>query len=170
MGLAESLRAAVGHIGGAYDYDEYDDAAFDGPPECPSDEEPRRARGGTDFDEIYRDTSSQYSPRRREWDAPPLALVRPPRLEFALVAPGDFDDAQKIADGLRAGNPVIVDLTDCARDLSIRMIDFCSGLTYAIEGSLQYVGEAVVLLMPHTLELSSEAPGQIREARFLNQI
>jgi len=96
--------------------------------------------------------------------------VRPPRIEFSLVTPQDFDAAQQIADHLRADSPVIVDLQSCGRDLSKRLTDFCSGLTYALEGSLQCIGENVVLLAPHNVELSSEAPGGLHERRFFNQV
>lgn len=174
MGLAQSLRAVVGQFSGAHDdYDDYaDDDAFAGPVEFESgDEAQRRERGGSaDYDEIYRDESLRHSSQARERAARPLAIVRPPRIEFSLVTPQDFDDAQQIADRLRAGTPVIVDLQSCGRDLSKRLTDFCSGLTYALEGSLEYIGEKVVLLAPHNVELSSEAPGGLQERRFFNQV
>jgi cell division inhibitor SepF len=165
MGLAQSLRAVVDQFGGAPDdYDDYaDDDVFAGPEES--------ARGGSaDYDEIYRDESLRRSPQARERDPRPLALVRPPRTEFSLVAPQDFDDAQQIADRLRAGVPVIVDLQSCGPDLAKRLTDFCSGLTYALDGGLEYLGEKVVMLSPHNVELSSEAPGALHERRFLNQV
>jgi cell division inhibitor SepF len=145
MGLAQSLRAVVGQIGGAYDereYEDVDDDAFPGPDESARDD--RAAR--------------------------PLAVVRPPHVEFMLVAPRDFDSAQQIADHLRASRPVIVDLQGCGPDLTKRLTDFCSGLTYALEGSLQDVGDTVMLLLPRDLELSGGAPGELRERRFFNQV
>jgi len=174
MGLAQSLRAVVGQFGGAHDdYDDYyDDDAFAGPVEFErGDEVPRRERGGSaDYDAIYRDESRLRPQQARQGAAKPLALVRPPRIEFSLVTPQDFDDAQQIADRLRADTPVIVDLQSCGRDLSKRLTDFCSGLTYALEGSLQFIGEKVVLLVPHNVELSSEASGGLQERRFFNQV
>lgn len=173
MGLAQSLRAVVEQFSGARDdYDDYaDDDAFAGPEESESgDEAQRRGRGGSaGFDEIYRDESLRHSRPARERAARPLAIVRPPRVELSLVTPQDFDDAQEIAARLRAESPVIVDLQSCGRDLSKRLTDFFSGLTYALEGSVQYVGETVVLLMPHNVELTSEAPGALHERRFFNQ-
>ena len=171
MGLAQSLRAVVDQFSAAYDdYD--DDDAFPAPVEFElGDEAPRRERGGSaDYAEIYRDESLRHSPQARERAARPLALVRPSRIEFSLVTPQDFDDAQEIADRLRAGGPVIVDLQSCGRDLSKHLTDFCSGLTYALEGSLQCLGEKVVLLVPRNVELSSEAPGGLHERRFFNQV
>ena len=154
MGLARSLRALVDQFGGAQDdYDDYDDDAFAGSAEF--------ERG---------DEALGHSPLARERAVTPLAIVRPPRVEFALLTPQDFAAAQQIADRLRAGRPVIVDLQSCAQDLSKRLTDFCSGLAYALEGDLEYIGETVVLLVPHNFELSSDAPGSLRERRFFNQI
>jgi cell division inhibitor SepF len=173
MGLAQALRAVVGQFSGADDdYHDYDDDAFAGLAEFErGDDAPQRERGcSADFDEIYRDESLRRSPQARERASRPLAIVRPPRIEFSLVTPQDFAAAQQIADRVRADSPVIVDLQSCGRDLSERLIDFCSGLTYALEGSLEYIGEDVVLLVPHNVELSSEAPGGLRERRFFNQV
>jgi len=155
MGLAQSLRAVVAQFGGAEDdYDDYDDDALAGPA----------------GDEPLRDDSPRHSPRARERSARPFAIVRPPRLEFTLVTPQDFDAAQEIAERLRADRPVIVDLQGCEQDLAKRLTDFCSGLAYALEGWLQCIGDDVVLLVPHDVELSSEAPGGLQERRFFNQV
>jgi len=97
MGLAQALRAVVGQISAVRDdYDDYaDDDAFAGPVES-------EGGGSVDDDEVYRDESVRHSPQARERAARSLALVRPPRLEFSLVTPQDFDEAQQIAERLRA--------------------------------------------------------------------
>lgn len=155
MGLGQSLRAVVEQFGGAPndydDYDEYDSVDDDA---LVAATDLRRADGAP----------------RREWGAKPLALVRPPRIAFSLVAPQDFDDAQQIADHLRAETPVIVDLRSCAPELSKRLIDFCSGLTYARDGSLEFLGDMVVLLAPPHVELSSDSLGGLQEGRFYNRV
>ena len=173
MGLGASLRALVGQLGGAHGDDDYDDyAGFAAPAESArGDEVQRRERSrSADYDEIYVDDSRVRSQQARERGARPLAVVRPPRVAFSLLTPQDFDDAQQIADRLRAGTPVIVDMGSCGRDLSTRLTDFCSGLTYALECSLQSIGETVVLLVPHDVELSSEATARFLEKGFFNQV
>jgi FtsZ-interacting cell division protein YlmF len=164
MGLAETLRALVGQLDGALsDIDDYPGkAGFAAPAES--------ERGiGAGYDESCREEPLAQGRPARERAARPLALVRPPRLEVLVVAPHDFDDARQIADRLRAGGPVIVDLQCCGRELSMRLTDFCSGLTYALEGSLQHIGEQVVLLAPHNVELSSAPPNAPHDRRFYNQ-
>jgi len=145
MSLSGSLRAAVAQLGGARDdYDEYDDD------ETGEYESPARSASGR--------------------DDRPLALVRPRRVKFALVEPQDFDDAQQIADHVRAGDPVIVDLQGCDARLRKRLTDFFSGLAYAVDGSVESVGEQVMLLAPPAVELSSGLDGELHERRFLNQV
>lgn len=142
MSLSGSLRAAVAQFGGARD--DYDDDYEKGEYESPA----RSASGR---------------------DERPLALVRPPQVKFALVTPQDFDDAQQIADHVRAGDPVIVDLQGCDDRLRKRLTDFFSGLAYAVDGSVESVGEQVILLAPPEVELSSGAAGEPHRRRFLNQ-
>ncbi|MGA9078595.1 MAG: cell division protein SepF [Acidimicrobiales bacterium] len=73
-----------------------------------------------------------------------------------VVAPAHFRDAQEIGDLVKQGSPVIVNLQMSERDLSRRMIDFCSGLTYALDGQMEKVADQVFLLAPSNVEVSPE--------------
>jgi cell division inhibitor SepF len=73
-----------------------------------------------------------------------------------VVAPTRFSDAQEIGDLVKANHPVIVNLQASERDLARRMIDFCSGLTYALSGTMEKVAEQVFLLTPSNVEVSPE--------------
>jgi cell division inhibitor SepF len=97
-------------------------------------------------------------PRR---PATPGSLVRPVAGRVAaskvhVVAPAHFRDAQEIGDLVRQGSPVIVNLQVAERDLARRMIDFCSGLTYALDGQMEKVADQVFLLAPSNVEVSPE--------------
>jgi cell division inhibitor SepF len=100
----------------------------------------------------------------------PLRLVARPRLAFELVAPDSFDVAQTIADRLRAGAPVLVDLRGVDRGLAGRLTDFCSGLTYAVEGSLQHIGRDVLLVAPSHVDVCGDEASAVREPGFYNRI
>ena len=80
-----------------------------------------------------------------------------------VVAPARFSDAQEIGDMLKANSPVIVNLQSSEKDLARRMIDFCSGLTYALGGSMEKVAESVFLLTPSNVELSPEERQRLQE-------
>jgi cell division inhibitor SepF len=64
------------------------------------------------------------------------------------VTPKTFQDAQEIADRLKAGVPVIVNLQAADRDLMRRIIDFSSGLTYGLGGEMERTADRVYLLTP----------------------
>jgi cell division inhibitor SepF len=98
-----------------------------------------------------------------------LGLVRRPELSFQVIAPDDFEDAQMVADRLRAGAPVIIDFHGVDRELAGRLTDFASGLVYAIEGTLQYVGREVLLLTPSNVDLSGDEASAVREPGFYNR-
>ena len=65
---------------------------------------------------------------------------------------------------------MIVNLQNADQDLSKRLVDFCSGLTYALNGSMQRVADRVFLLTPHNVEVSAEERARVLErGGFFNQ-
>lgn len=66
--------------------------------------------------------------------------------ETVTVRPRTFNHAQEIADNFKAGYPVIINLESTDPDVNRRIIDFASGLCYALEGSMEKVGTGVFLL------------------------
>jgi cell division inhibitor SepF len=86
-----------------------------------------------------------------------------------LVVPRSFNDAQQIANKFKDGIPVILNLQSCEADLSKRLIDFASGLTYALDGGMQRVADKVFLLTPRNVEVSAEERARLLERGFFNQ-
>ena len=73
-----------------------------------------------------------------------------------VVEPAGFNDAQEVGDRLKVTQPVILNLQGLDRDLQRRLIDFSSGLTYALGGSMARVHDEVFLLTPTNVEISAE--------------
>jgi cell division inhibitor SepF len=80
-----------------------------------------------------------------------------------VVTPTRFSDAQEIGDLVKGNHPVIVNLQASERDLARRMIDFCSGLSYALSGGMEKVAEQVFLLTPSNVEVSPEERQRLQE-------
>jgi len=124
------------------------------------------------YDDWY-DDDEPYARGEMRWDerssGRPLELVRPARLAFEVVRPLAFEDAQRVADRLRDGVPVVIDLHDCDRDLAGRLVDFASGLVYALEGGLQYIGADTLLLTPEHASISGDEECDLREPGFYNR-
>lgn len=68
--------------------------------------------------------------------------------ETVTIRPRTFNDAQDIADSFKSGVPVIVNLEGADHDMLRRIIDFASGLCYALNGTMEKVGTGVYLLKP----------------------
>jgi cell division inhibitor SepF len=83
-----------------------------------------------------------------------------------VVAPTRFGDAKEIADCLKGNRPVIVNLQVAERDLQRRMIDFCSGVTYALSGEMEKVADQVFLLAPTNVKVSEEERQRLQERGF----
>jgi cell division inhibitor SepF len=98
------------------------------------------------------------------------AVPNPNAVRVHLVLPRSFNDAQQIADRFKQSIPVILNLQNADTELSKRLIDFSSGLTYALNGGMQRVADKVFLLTPRNVEVSAEQRAQLLErGGFYNQ-
>ena len=87
-----------------------------------------------------------------------------------LVLPRSFNDAQQIADKFKEARPGDPQPADADQELSKRLIDFASGLTYALNGGMQRVADKVFLLTPRNVEVSAEERARLLErGGFFNQ-
>lgn len=126
--------------------------------------EPVEAPAPTGVRTIARD---EPQPGANQQAPPRPAVVRPITPERSarvhVVAPERFGDAQEIGDRLKASQPVIVNLQGADRELGRRMIDFCSGVTYALGGSMEKAADQVFLLTPSNVEVSAEERQRLQE-------
>jgi cell division inhibitor SepF len=86
-----------------------------------------------------------------------------------LVIPKSFNDAQQVADKFKDQIPVVLNLQGTDTDLSKRLIDFASGLTYALDGGMQRIADKVFMLTPRNVQISAEERAQLIEKGFFNQ-
>ncbi len=124
----------------------------------------------TDDDEEWPSEESAAPPPRRDRSSRLRSVSAPAPAKVHLVAPRAFNDAKQIADRFKAQIPVILNLQSADTELSKRLIDFASGLTYALDGSMQRVADKVFLLTPRDVELSAEERARaIERGGFYNQ-
>ena len=86
-----------------------------------------------------------------------------------VVTPRSFNDAQQVADEFKRSKPVIINLQNSDRELSKRLIDFASGMTYALGGGMQRISQGIFLLTPANVDVSAEEKARILERGFFNQ-
>jgi cell division inhibitor SepF len=124
----------------------------------------------TDPESDERASTAVIRPERSSPRRPQLAGVPSPSVRVHLVVPRSFNDAQQIADRFKDGTPVILNLQGTDQELSKRLIDFASGLTYALDGGMQRVADKVFLLTPRNVEVSAEERARLLErGGFFNQ-
>ena len=121
-----------------------------------------------DFDDIFADEGRAATRQTR--------VLRPVEtngrgdVQVHLVVPKSFNDAQQVADQFKDAIPVILNLQGTDTDLSKRLIDFASGLTYALDGGMQRIADKVFLLTPRNVEVSAEERARLIEKGFFNQL
>jgi cell division inhibitor SepF len=163
------LRKAMVYLGltdDEYEDYEYDDAAPPGPARRYA--EPMDSQGAVSaVRPMSRDAADQPN---GVTVTPRPAVVRPIMpmhgAKVHVVAPSRFSDAQEIGDRFKNGQPVIVNLQANDRELARRMIDFCSGVTYALSGSMDKVADQVFLLTPSNVEVSAEEKRRLQERGY----
>jgi cell division inhibitor SepF len=181
MALRDTWHRALVYFGLAEDheygpeYDEYEpetagDDAFDSRRDresAPVRRLPTARRGRRDeIDDIFSDDEPIAASRTR--------VLRPvgnggSDVQVHLVIPRNFNDAQQVADQFKRSVPVILNLQTTDHELSKRLIDFASGLTYALDGGMQRIAEKVFLLTPRNVEVSAEEKARLIDKGFFNQ-
>jgi cell division inhibitor SepF len=181
MAFRDSWHRALVYFGLAEEYHEdYEDEA---PPEAELEdryrERPnvRRLRRRRDeFDEIFAEDDRSEVGAGRGRGA--TAVLRPVGgrggagngdVRVHLVVPKSFNDAQQVADKFKDSIPVILNLQGTETDLAKRLIDFASGLTYALDGGMQRIADKVFMLTPRNVEISAEERARLIEKGFFNQ-
>ena len=125
-----------------------------------------RRRPRDDFDDIFAEDSRASSRTR---------VLRPVEsngrsdIQVHLVVPKSFNDAQQVADQFKDHIPVILNLQGTDVELSKRLIDFASGMTYALDGGMQRIADKVFLLTPRNVDVSAEERARLIEKGFFNQ-
>lgn len=89
-------------------------------------------------------------------ETPTVRPMRPTSAKPTVVEPASFDAAKDVADRFKADQPVVMDLSGAERDLARRLIDFSSGICYALGGNMERVRPGVYLLTPVGVEVSDE--------------
>ncbi|MGZ4269317.1 MAG: cell division protein SepF [Solirubrobacteraceae bacterium] len=176
MAFSDSWHRALVYFGLAEDRDPYVEEEPSYEPEAQIEERYRERpnvrrlsssrRRRDDFDDIFADDEP----------ARPTAVLRSVGkgngrgdVRVHLVIPKSFNDAQQVADRFKDSIPVVLNLQGIDTDLSKRLIDFASGLTYALDGGMQRIADKVFMLTPRNVQISAEERAQLIEKGFFNQ-
>lgn len=80
-------------------------------------------------------------------------------MEVCVIKPTSVDDGREITETLLANRTVVLNLEGLDVNIAQRIIDFASGSTYAIGGSLQKISQYIFILTPASVDISGDIQG-----------
>ncbi len=86
--------------------------------------------------------------------------------KMVITEPQCFDDVKEISEHLKERRSVIVNLETVTKEDQRRIIDFLSGATFVVEGSIQKISTLIYLITPKTVEIQND----IEKAQYRNKL
>lgn len=83
--------------------------------------------------------------------------------ESEIIVARTFSDAQSVADFIRTGRPVVLDLRNAEAAMVRRLVDFSSGLTYGLSGKMSKIAQGVILVTPTNVVIGLEERRRLAE-------
>lgn len=93
-------------------------------------------------------------PKRKK--AGVVSLPQSRNMRVVVMHPRTLEEGQAIADQVKGRRPVIVNLDLAEERSGQRLLNFLSGVAYALDGGLRKVGENIFLITPSNVEVASE--------------
>ena len=120
--------------------------------------------------------ASEVAPMREPSNVTPLRPVEPggPHVRpvqgfggrVTVVRAVTFDDAQDVGARYRSGQPVLLDLGSVDPRVGRRLLDFVSGMIYALRGDISAVGGKAFLLVPEGTDVTAEERRRLAELGY----
>ncbi len=129
-----------------YDYDEEEDLAPEEEP-APAPSSPRRSAYTAP------EPAPAASTGRRTGPAKVVNLNNNTAMQVILVKPDRFDTVSEIADHLRDKKSIVLNLESTNKDVARRLVDFLSGVAYALDGKIKKVAISTYILTPVNVEI-----------------
>ena len=77
-------------------------------------------------------------------------------LEMKVIKPEKFEQVTVIADHLLSHRTIVLNLEETNKETIRRIIDFMSGVAFAIEGNIKRVASSTYVITPKNVEVSGE--------------
>lgn len=95
-----------------------------------------------------------------------VSMTATTQLEVAVLQPATYEDASEIADRLKAKKAVVVNLEDLTKEDAIKVLDFISGVVYALEGNIQKVSGGIFLIAPYNVSIAGDVRDELKNKGF----
>ncbi|MER5867592.1 cell division protein SepF [Kitasatospora sp. NPDC002040] len=87
------------------------------------------------------------------WPTQESAMAVPAPAKIVSLKPTGFEAARTVGEHIRAGVPVVMDVTEMTDAEAKRMVDFASGLVFGTQGGIERIARRVFLLTPADVEV-----------------
>ena len=84
--------------------------------------------------------------------------------QVVLVKPERFETAAEIADQLRARRPVLINLETTPKDVTRRLVDFLSGVAYALDGKVKKIAANTYIITPSNVDLVGDLMDELESS------
>lgn len=88
------------------------------------------------------------------------------KMKLVLANPETFEEAAEIADSLRERRAVLMNIENAPRDVQRRLIDFLSGVAYALGGKIKRVSAQAYILTPTNIDLVGDSLDDFESSGF----
>lgn len=105
-----------------------------------------------------------FSRRESKASAPPPPAPEKSKMKLHLVNPSEFGEAAEIADSLKSRQAVLMNLEMTDGDTARRMVDFLSGVAYALGGRIMRVSAQAYIVTPTNVDLVGDAVSDFESA------
>jgi len=102
-------------------------------------------------------------------DTPSVRTLSDADLQTEIIVARSYSDAQALADHIRAAVPVVLDLRKVEPAMVRRLVDFSSGLTYALGGSMRKVGQGVILVTPANVNITRDERARLADMGYYEE-
>lgn len=119
-------------------------------------DEPRQERVG---EEPVRES-------RRPAPRPAAPVSAKDQVNMVIVKSGDYSDARTVAEHILNHRAVLLNLENCNKEMAQRILDFLSGVVYALGGDLQRVAHSTYAVTPRNVGLQGELLDNMRGEEF----
>ena len=104
-------------------------------------------------DELDAEPEAAPASTRRSGPAKVMSLGGNSAMQVILVKPDRFDTVTEIADHLRDKKAIVLNLESTNKDVARRLVDFLSGVAYALDGKIKKVAISTYILTPFNVEI-----------------
>lgn len=160
MGLMDELKKLTrpySEEDDEYDYDDEADLDQEPAPEpAPAPQTSRRSAYAA---------SAQKDTGRRSGPAKVVNLNNNnAAMQVILVKPDRFDTVSEIADHLRDKQSIVLNLESTNKDVARRLVDFLSGVAYALDGKIKKVAISTYILTPYNVEIVGDLAEELENS------